>query len=109
MHLQNEALQEAAILDRLKQALKDKRLVIIVGAGVTLSVTSDISRQPLPCLIWTDLVRNGLDYLVNEGMWMPLIGRQGAYESLGDDDPDSLLDAANVMVGQMHQNGQFPA
>lgn len=76
MHLQNEALQEAAILDRLKQALKDKRLVIIVGAGVTLGVTSDISRQPLPRLTWTDLVRNGLDYLVNEGTWMPLIGRQ---------------------------------
>ena len=40
---------------------------------------------------------------------MPLIGGQGAtYESLGDDDPDSLLDAADVMVGQMRQNGQFP-
>ena len=66
MHLQNEALQEAAILDRLKQALKDKRLVIIVGAGITLSVTSVISRQPLPRLTWTDLVWNGLDYLVND-------------------------------------------
>jgi hypothetical protein len=30
------------------------------------------------------------------------------YESLGDDDPDSLLDAANVMVEQIHQDNQFP-
>jgi hypothetical protein len=114
MHLQNEASQEAArreaaILDRLRKALKDKRLVIIVGVGVTLSATSDKSGQPLPRLTWTGLVRNGLDYLVKEGYVDASNPRtRRAYESLGDNHPDSLLDAANFMVGQMRQNGQFP-
>ena len=47
----NEALSEAArregeVLVRLKNALKDKRLVIIVGAGVTLHATADVSGTP---------------------------------------------------------------
>jgi hypothetical protein len=31
-----------------------------------------------------------------------------AYDPLGHDDPDSLLDAANIMATQMRQNGKFP-
>jgi hypothetical protein len=31
-----------------------------------------------------------------------------AYDPLGHDDQDSLLDVANIMATQMRQNGQFP-
>jgi hypothetical protein len=54
---------EGNVLERLKNALKDKRLVITVGAGVTLSSTVDIS-GPLPRITWSGLIRNDLDYLV---------------------------------------------
>jgi hypothetical protein len=89
--------------------VKDKRLVIIVGAGVTLNATSDALGKPLPRLTWTGLIRNGLDYLVN-GSYVNAANRRTAqaYSSLGHGDPDSLLDAANIMASQMRQNGQLP-
>jgi hypothetical protein len=57
MAMENEALSEAArreseVLVKLKNALKDKRLVVIVGTGVTFSVTADISGF-LQSLTWT--------------------------------------------------------
>src|SRR5271155_5197369 len=113
MATENEALSEVArrkgeVLARLKNALKDKRLVIIVGAGVTLSATANIS-GPLPRITWTGLIRNGLDYLVNEG-YVDAGNRRTrrAYEALEDPDTDSLLDAANILSSQLTQNGQFP-
>lgn len=89
--------------------MKNKRLVIIVGAGVTLNATSDTLGKPLPRLTWTGLIRNGLDYLVN-GSYVNAANRRTAqaYSSLEHDDPDSLLDAANIMASQMRQNGQLP-
>jgi hypothetical protein len=114
MAMKNEALSEAArregeVLTRLKNALNDKRLVVIVGAGVTLSVTADISGRPLPRITWTGLIRNGLDYLVNEG-YVDAANRRTrrAYDALDDTDTDSLLDAANIMAAQLTRNGQFP-
>ena len=88
--------------------MKDKRLMIIVRAGVTLNATSDILGRPLPRLTWTGLIRNGLDYLVNGGYVNAANRRTAqAYSSLGHDDPGSLLDAANIMASQMRQNGQL--
>jgi hypothetical protein len=82
--------------------------VIIVGAGVTLSVTADSSGQPLPRLTWTGLIRNGLDYLVS-GEYVSASNRRTrqAYDALKDSDPDSLLDAAGIMASQMTKNGQL--
>lgn len=83
--------------------------MIIVGAGVTLSATSDTLGRPIPRLTWTGLVRNGLDYLISEG-YVDASNRRTrqAYDSLEHGDSDSLLDAANIMAGQMRQNEQFP-
>jgi len=113
MATENEALSEVArrkreVLARLKNALKDKRLVIIVGAGVTLSATANIS-GPLPRITWTGMIRNGLDHLVNEG-YVDSGNRRTrlAYKALEDPDTDSLLDAANILSSQLKQNGQFP-
>jgi len=96
-------------LDRLKKDLKDKRLVIIVGVGVTLNATTDASGKTLPRLTWTGLIRNGLDYLVSAGYAQASNRRiRYAYEALDDSDPAILLDAAGIMADQMRKNGQFP-
>jgi hypothetical protein len=113
MAMENEALSEAArregeVLARLNNALRDKRLVIIVGAGVTLSATADVS-GPLQSLTWTGLIRNGLDYLVNERYVDAANGRtRRAKGALEDTDTDSLLDAANILVSQLTRHRQFP-
>jgi hypothetical protein len=89
--------------------LKDKRLVIIVGAGVTLSATADLSGMPLRRLTWTGLIQNGLEYLVAEryvDASNPEIKQ--AHEALKNTDTDSLLDAANILRSQLTQQGQFP-
>lgn len=89
--------------------MRDKKLVVVVGAGVTLSATADIAGRPLPRLSWTGLIRNGLDYLVTEG-YVEASNRRTkrAYDALEDVDTDSLLDAANIMAAQLNQNGQLP-
>ncbi|KAH7319501.1 hypothetical protein BKA65DRAFT_599550 [Rhexocercosporidium sp. MPI-PUGE-AT-0058] len=112
--MQSEATKEAArrqaeILARLRNDLKNNRLAIIYGAGVTLNVTVDTSGKPLSRITWTGLMRNGLDYLVNEG-YVDRSNRRTnrAYEALEDPEIDGLLDAANILSSQMEQQGQFP-
>ena len=106
MVTKNEVLVEAIkredeILVRFKIILKDKCLVIIVGAGVIFSVTANKS-GPLPRITWTGLIRNGLDYLVNED-YVDAANRRirRAYDALEDIDTDNLLDAANIMAVQL--------
>jgi hypothetical protein len=107
--LDNAARREREHLLRLKNALRDKQLIIIVGAGVTLSATADLSGSPPPRITWTGLIRDGLDYLVAEGFVEASNRRtRQAYEALEDTDTDSLLDAANIMAAQLTRNGQLP-
>ena len=112
--MQDEASREAArrreeILQRLRHALKNKDLVIVVGAGVTIEAMADAAGTPLPRLTWDGLVRNGLDFLVKEGYVEASNGRTiQAYDSLGRNDQRSLLEAANVMADQMRQHRQLP-
>jgi hypothetical protein len=51
--------REAEYMDKIRQALRDKKLVIIAGAGVSLSAT----HPSPPRITWTGLIRDGLDYL----------------------------------------------
>jgi NAD-dependent SIR2 family protein deacetylase len=107
--LKQAARREGKDLARLKNALKDKRLVIIVGAGVTLSATADKKGIPLQRLTWTGLIRNGLEYLIAERYMDTSNPRTNqAYEALKNTDTDSLLDAANILSSQLTQHGQFP-
>jgi hypothetical protein len=114
MVIKSEALSKAArredeVLARLKNALKNKRLVIIVGAGVTLSATADAFGRPLPCITWTGLIRNGLDYLVTNGYVNTLNRRTRlAYDAIENANTDSLLDAASIIKSQLTQYSQFP-
>jgi SIR2-like domain len=107
---QQDALRrQKEVTERLRYALEEKRLVVVVGAGVTLHATSDTSGTPLPRLTWTGLIRNGLDYLVYEGLVEASSRRtQRAYDLLEDNTPESFLDAASFMAGQLRQNGKFP-
>jgi hypothetical protein len=88
--------------------LKDKSLIIIVGAGVTLSATADKSGKPLSRITWTGLIRNGLDYLINNG-YVDASSRRTrrAYEALENPDTDSLSNAANILNNQLTQQDQF--
>src|SRR6266536_5823714 len=103
MVMKNEVLSEVArreseVLARFKNALKDKRLVIIVGAGVVFNIITNISGS-LQRITWTGLIRNGLDYLVNED-YVDAASRRirQAKSALEDTNTDSLLNAASIMV-----------
>ena len=50
-------------MDKIRQALRNKKLVIIVGAGISLSATNP---SP-PRITWPGLIHDGLDYLQDEG------------------------------------------
>ena len=110
----SEASQEAQrwhleTIRRLKRALRERRLVVLVGAGVTLNATSDNSGRPLNRLTWKGLIRNGLDFL-NQGNHVqnPYPRKRRAYEFLEEDDPEALLDAADALTNQMRRCGQYP-
>jgi hypothetical protein len=83
--------------------------VIITGARVILNVTADETGKPLSRIIWTGLIRNGLDYLVSEG-YVDKSSRptKWAYEALEDPEVDGLLNAANILSSQMKRHGQYP-
>jgi len=92
--------------EKIQQALRDKKLVIVVGAGVTLSAT-----DPSPSrLTWTGLIRDGLDYLLRE-RFVPedddeLILYRGKLQQ-GDANTRSLLRACAYLKGELDHNGQF--
>jgi hypothetical protein len=101
--------RESEVLARLQKDLRNRRLAIIVGAGVTLSATADASGKPLSRITWTGLIQNGLDFLVSEGYVDRLnSGIKPAYEALQNPDINGMLDAANILSSQLRQHGQFP-
>lgn len=110
MAIENEALSETArreseIFAKFKNALKDKRLVIIVGAEITLSAIANISGIPFSRLTWTDLIRNNLDYLIiNSYVNVSNYRTRLAYAIFKETDTDSLLNTANIMIGQLEKH-----
>jgi len=102
------ARRKEETLSRLQNDLKERRLAIMIGAGVTLNVTADKDRKPLSRITWTGLIKNGLDFLVHEGYVDESNRRtRRAYEALEDPEVDGILDAANILSSQMKQEGQF--
>lgn len=55
--------REAEHAEKIRQALRHKKLVIIVGAGISLTAT----HPSPPRITWTGLIQDGLDYLQHEG------------------------------------------
>jgi hypothetical protein len=54
--------REGENIAKIRQALNDKKLVIITGAGVSL----DAIRPPPPRITWIGLIQDGLNYLEAE-------------------------------------------
>jgi hypothetical protein len=53
---QEDALRrQTEVTERLRHALEEKRLVVVVGACVTFHATSDTSGTPMNRLTWTGL------------------------------------------------------
>ena len=63
MHDSARIRREAEHVTKIRQALQDKKLVIIIGAGIPLSAIHPSPHR----LTWTGLISEGLDYLKDEG------------------------------------------
>jgi SIR2-like domain len=75
---------------------------------VTLNATADVSGKPLPRITWTGLIKNGLDYLRDDGYVDSSDRRmRQAYEALVEPDTNGLLDAANILSSELTQHGQL--
>jgi hypothetical protein len=111
---EQEALQESSrrkkdIFEKLNAALKQYRLVIVIGAGITMGATSDDQwNNPLPRTTWKGLIMNGLDYLVQEkylkesDIWI-----KTAREMLQRGDLQSVLLAATITKTQLSDRGKY--
>jgi hypothetical protein len=111
---EQEALKESSrrrkdTSEKLKAALMQYRLVIVVGAGITMGATSDEHwNNPLPRTTWKGLIMNGLDYLVQEkyleesDIWI-----KTAREMLRRGDLQSVLLAATITKTQLSDRGKY--
>lgn len=75
---------------------------------MTLNATADVSGKPLPRITWTGLIKNGLDYLRDDGYVDSSDRRmRQAYEALVEPDTNGLLDAASILSSELTQHGQL--
>lgn len=98
-------------LDRIRDALNNKSLVIVVGAGVTLNATATRSGDTLPELSWKGLIQNGLDYLVADGHVKENDrSLKFAREIVEDPEskPNELLQAAGILTEFLENDGHLP-
>jgi hypothetical protein len=99
--------RETEHASKIRQALLDKKLVIIVGAGVSLSAI-----QPPPSRItWTGLIRNGLDYLEEEGFVVAdndelKVARAGLEQQPAD--VRRMLRACHYLKDELEHHKQYP-
>ena len=99
--------REAEYVDKIQQALRDKKLVIIVGAGVSLSAT----HPSPPRITWTGLILDGLDYLRDRGFVAAGDLELNHYRGvLQRDDANirTVLRACHYLKGELDHNKQFP-
>jgi hypothetical protein len=98
---------EAQHVDKIRQALRDKKLVIIVGAGISLSA---IHPSP-PRITWTGLIRDGLDYLEHRGFVEATDPDLNHYRGvLERDNADirAVLRVCHYLKEELDHNKQFP-
>jgi hypothetical protein len=98
--------REAEYVDKIRQALRDKKLVIIVGAGISLSATNP---SP-PRITRTGLIRNGLDYLQDEGFVAVDDEDLNHYRRVlqrGNTNIRAILRACGYLKDELDHNRQF--
>jgi NAD-dependent SIR2 family protein deacetylase len=99
--------REAEHGDKIRQALRDKKLVIIVGAGISLSATYP---SP-PRITWTGLIRDGLSYLEDEGFVAEDDEELNFYRAVlqrENTDVRKVLRACGYLKDELDHNRQFP-
>jgi hypothetical protein len=99
--------REAEYVDKIQQAIRDKKLVIIVGAGVSLSAT----HPSPPRITWTGLILDGLDYLQARGFVAADDLELNHYRGvLQRDDVKirTVLRACHYLKDELDYNKQFP-
>jgi hypothetical protein len=99
--------REAEHVDRIRQALHDKKLVIIVGAGISLSAT----HPSPPRITWTGLIRDGLDYLQDRGFVAADDLELNHYRGVLQQDNANIrtvLRACHYLKDELDHNKQFP-
>ncbi|KAF3002683.1 hypothetical protein E8E13_009835 [Curvularia kusanoi] len=98
--------REATYKAKIQEALRDNKLVIIVGAGVTLSATC-----PSPARVtWQGLILNGLDYLEDEGFVSSDNQDLKFYRSSVQDTrltQGQLLRACGYLKSELEQHNQY--
>jgi len=92
---------------KIRQALNDKKLVIIVGAGVSLNSIS----PPPSRITWIGLIQNGLNYLEEE-KFPGTNAKDLKYHQkvLTRDNPNlrTVLLTCLYLKGELEHNKQFP-
>jgi NAD-dependent SIR2 family protein deacetylase len=92
--------------DKIRQALRNNKLVIIVGAGITLSAT----HPSPPRTTWTGLIHDGLDYLQHEGFVAEDDMELNHYRKiLQQENPNlrAVLRACGYLKDELDHNRQF--
>ncbi|KAF1813768.1 hypothetical protein P152DRAFT_448176 [Eremomyces bilateralis CBS 781.70] len=95
-------------LAQIRTALEVKRLVIVIGAGVTLSATATQSGETLAQLSWLGLIRHGLNYVVTDGQIDRNHHRLSYARKILDSHPEDLLEAARILKLFLDQAHQWP-
>jgi hypothetical protein len=89
--------------------LKNKRFIIIVGTEITFNIITDSFEISIIRLTWTDLIRNGLNYLIiNNYMDTSNCRTRQIYAIFKEIDINSLLDVVNIIIDQLEKYRQFP-
>lgn len=99
--------RKAEHVEKIRQALCDKNLVIVAGAGVSLSAI-----QPPPSQItWIGLIRNGLQYLEEECSVAAEDKELSHYREIlqqGDVRIRTVLRACDYLKDELDRHKQFP-
>jgi hypothetical protein len=98
--------REAKYLEKIRHALRDKKLVIIVGAGITLNAT----HPSPPRITWSGLIRDGLDYLQHGGFVAADDKELDFYQGvLQEDNTDSrkVLRACGYLKDELETRGNL--
>jgi hypothetical protein len=98
--------RDAEHVDKIRQALRDKKLVIIVGAGISLSATYPSA----PSITWTGLIRDGLEYLQDNGFVTADDEEINHYRGVlqrGNTNIRTVLRACRYLKDELDHNMQF--
>lgn len=102
---------QAIYVDGIRRALARKLLVVVTGAGVSLSATEHEDGSSLPQLTWNGLLLNALDYLDGDARFGPEDQESlKSYRQIlsSNATADGLMQAANFVKNQLFKHKRFP-